>query len=724
MEINELIKLFKVSKSNNNIFQCKCPAHDDLTASLTITNNKDKILLFCHAGCSLENILQAVNLNIKDLFNSNNINQKVLLRKYNYEDENGNLIHSTLRFIDNQGHKSFLQCSYKNNKEIYSLKGIKTYLYKLPELIEEAALGRDIYIVEGEKDVENLRSRGISATTAPMGANKWRDSYNKYFKNANVVIIPDNDIPGKGHAELIYNAIKDIAFSVKIVNLPNLTEKEDVTDWFNKFHTVDELFDIVNATQTFNKRKETIIKIKEENEIHKKNLEIEFIQDFIYTKEDKRRLISFNVCKVLAENFNICTSIMQGKRQYFIYRNGFWEQCPRDYISHLFVHWLYPTSCTSNNIKNVIELLHSLPEFSVDENKFNSLVNYVNLNNCSYNLEKMQAEPHNPEHFFTYKTSYDYNPDSVPVLFNSSLSLYSLNNPDWIKAFWEIAGYCMIGSFQFQKMFWFTGSKGRNGKGTCIRIIEYLVGEKFTVSDIDTREFRERFYKSRLIGKRLATAGDLHNRVANISTLKQLTGGDKQMTDIKFSEARSFTNVAKFIFAMNQLPELPHNENITPIAKRILILPFEYEIKIPDANIEDKMMLELSGIFNMAIEGLKRLKTNREFTEVERGIKVLELYRKNIPIFENFVVDNISYDTEFSGTFLYTIWDRYLDYMKDVFGGDNWKNDKDIPIKNVWNLSESIRKYFFDKKIDLRIEKKSSHEKRSTYTFLHNIYLK
>jgi len=61
----------------------------------------------------------------------------------------------------------------------------------------------------------------------------------------------------------------------------------------------------------------------------------------------------------------------------------------------------------------------------------------------------------------------------------------------------------MTGTFDIQKMFWFTGSKGRNGKGTCIRVIENLVGDTFTISDIDTREFRENFTRIDLEAKDL-----------------------------------------------------------------------------------------------------------------------------------------------------------------------------------------------------------------------------
>lgn len=289
----------------------------------------------------------------------------------------------------------------------------------------------------------------------------------------------------------------------------------------------------------------------------------------------------------------------------------------------------------------------------------------------------------------------------------------------WTDLFYEIAGYCLRGDYPFQKMFWFTGSKGRNGKGTCVRIIENLVGHQYTVSDIDPRDLRERFYKTRLMGKRLATSGDLHNRLANVATLKQLTGGDKQTSDVKFGDAITFTNVAKLIFAMNQLPSLPENENIIPIAKRIVILPFEAEISKPDAGIEDIFQKELSGIFNYTVEGLKRLMRNREFTVTERGEKILDMYSKKIPTIDSFIEENfIVHNGEYKGVFLWKVWQRYEIFMKEIYGGEYWRTDNTVEIKNSYNMSSYIQKFFASNGHFLKSEKKYCHEKNTTHTYI------
>ena len=68
MHLNEIISHFEGAKPlNKNSYQVKCPVHQDDKASLTITEENNKILLYCHAGCNTKDILKAVNLTEKDL---------------------------------------------------------------------------------------------------------------------------------------------------------------------------------------------------------------------------------------------------------------------------------------------------------------------------------------------------------------------------------------------------------------------------------------------------------------------------------------------------------------------------------------------------------------------------------------------------------------------------------------------------------------------------------
>src|SRR5262249_38052441 len=89
-----------------------------------------------------------------------------------------------------------------------------------------------VYIVEGEKDADNLRAIGLTATCNAGGAGKWRPEYTDSFKlHQRVVILPDNDDAGRRHAKQVAESLAGYVRSVRILELPGLQAKGDVSDW-------------------------------------------------------------------------------------------------------------------------------------------------------------------------------------------------------------------------------------------------------------------------------------------------------------------------------------------------------------------------------------------------------------------------------------------------------------------------------------------------------------
>lgn len=695
MTYNEILNKFSIQSEKNKV-QVKCPAHDDGQASLTISKgSQGKTVLHCHAGCQNVDILSKVGLEIKDLFDSDfqdKRSSQTLEDEYIYTDENGDKKHFSKKFRLPNTKKRFLQGHYENHKEVYGLEGVITYPYNLPAVLRGIVDKKTIYIVEGEKDAKNLISNGLIATTNPSGAGKWKKEFNKYFKDAEIIIFPDNDTPGASHANDVYKNLNSIASSVMICELPDLPPKGDVSDYLQN-HTFAELMQFVDsekqkATERKEKLKNKVKEIRDDNDFNFRDI-VE-VQEQIY--DAKGRVIAFELLNILHEKYNIKTSVIQGKRKYFFYKAGCWNEIDKDSLGLYFFYYLREEDRRARFISEVINIINSDYRFVVDESVWDSKNHLVNLKNCTFDLVANKPLPHSPNFYFTYKTSYDYNPDAKCPEFDKSLREYSktrgIADEYWIKRFYEIAGYAMYGEMPLQKMFWFTGSSGRNGKGTAIRMIERLVGIKFTISDIDTRDIREKFYKTRLIKKRLATAGDLHHRLANISSLKQLTGGDMQMTDVKFGDAVAFVNNAKFIFAMNQVPTIPDGESIKPIAKRIVCLQFNHEISNPDSDIENKFNAELSGIFNKAVQGFQDLFKKREFTPVKNADKWLANWAEKKPPLQEFL-SRYEYDSTAKGLWLIDVWREYCKTMVEFYGS-KWEFEQNLQVKGIRKLKEKL----------------------------------
>jgi predicted P-loop ATPase len=130
-------------------------------------------------------------------------------------------------------------------------KGLKIP-YRLPELL--AAEHDDVFIAEGEKDVDNLVKHGFTATTNSGGAKKWSSDLNRHFVGKNVYILPDNDDAGFDHARIVAAQLLQVARAVHVINLPGLPPKGDVSDWFAAGGTVDQFADLARQVKPIDAR--------------------------------------------------------------------------------------------------------------------------------------------------------------------------------------------------------------------------------------------------------------------------------------------------------------------------------------------------------------------------------------------------------------------------------------------------------------------------------------
>jgi len=112
--------------------------------------------------------------------------------------------------------------------------------------------GETILLVEGEKDADRATAElGLIGTTCPMGAESWRAAYTKMLHDARVVLIPDNDRAGRQHMDNVGRDLLGVAKSVKRVDLPNLPDKGDLSDWIDAGGNREALLSIIEQTPEF-----------------------------------------------------------------------------------------------------------------------------------------------------------------------------------------------------------------------------------------------------------------------------------------------------------------------------------------------------------------------------------------------------------------------------------------------------------------------------------------
>jgi hypothetical protein len=219
----------------------RCPAHDDKHESLTYREADDgRVLVRCHAGCTIEQILAALRLESADLFppREPKEDRRRIESTYDYTDEQGRLLYQVVRFAG----KTFRQRRPAPNGHgswVWNLQRTRRVPYRLPKLLETAHSGGTIYIAEGEKDVHALEAAGACATCNPGGAGKWQPAYADHLVGASaVVVIADADEPGYAHAQSVARSLAQRQIPHTIVRVRT---GKDASDHLAAGHTLADL---------------------------------------------------------------------------------------------------------------------------------------------------------------------------------------------------------------------------------------------------------------------------------------------------------------------------------------------------------------------------------------------------------------------------------------------------------------------------------------------------
>jgi hypothetical protein len=163
---------------------------------------------------------------------------------FDYRDERGELLFQVVRFAN----KEFRQRRPDGcGGWIWKLDNARRVPYRLPELLKSNG---NVFIVEGEKDVETLARIGFVATTNPGGAGKWREEYGEYLRGRVCILLPDNDDSGRAHMRDVAEKLRTFAMQTITVDLPALSTKGDVSDWFAQGRTPAELLALIGKEET------------------------------------------------------------------------------------------------------------------------------------------------------------------------------------------------------------------------------------------------------------------------------------------------------------------------------------------------------------------------------------------------------------------------------------------------------------------------------------------
>jgi CHC2 zinc finger/D5 N terminal like len=191
--------------------------------------------------------------------------EKVVVDTFEYTDENGSVLFAKDRIEFQKPDGNFVLKDGKHDKVfrqrrpdpehpgkwIHNVTGVRVVPYRLPELLEAVAAGHPILVVEGEAKANLLWSWGVAATRCAGGAEKWKPEHSEFLRDADVVLLPDNDVPGFKHAAKVGAMLSGIAKRVRLLVLPDLPPKGDIKDWADANGTREQLDALIEQAQDY-----------------------------------------------------------------------------------------------------------------------------------------------------------------------------------------------------------------------------------------------------------------------------------------------------------------------------------------------------------------------------------------------------------------------------------------------------------------------------------------
>lgn len=617
-----LSRLNNVSEKGAGQWTALCPAHDDANPSLSIAEGDRQPVVFkCHANCSSESIVDALGMDwtsvcdadseAKDEFYSKPWEHGEHVATYSYHNASGEHVYDVKRYEhperDWKTFRPYLPGNFRAG-----LGKTRRVLYRLREAMEAAADERVVFVVEGEKDVETLRDAGFTATTSGASSS-WTDRYAERLAGARVVVIPDNDDAGREFALDVARSCYDSASFVRILELEDVPEDGgDVTDWFNRGHTDDELAEAVKNTDNWTPRETAGGAPHGDGQAHPEPTLAADATDgwkavqALY-EDGKSKQARHQAAQLAIDEQHFATHAKSERLYAYDPENKVYGDRGEQTLATMLVNNLgyHHSQHEQNEIAGKIRPLTYREQFGGA---------CIPVANGDLHLDPLRLEDATPDRAPLHRSPASWRPEATCPKFKHHLSelVPTQAERDTLQ---EYAGYCLLHwDLPFHKALFVVGPTA-SGKSTTLAVLQKMLG---SVTSLSPQQLvNGRFGPAELEGAWANVRSDISAALLkDIGLFKELTAGDPIYAERKYEQGYTFRPTAKHIYSANQLPEVSIDDDA--FYRRILIVSFPTTIpkdqRVNRATVDAQLEEEMDGILRWAVEGLQRLRSNGGFT--------------------------------------------------------------------------------------------------------------
>lgn len=307
------------------------------------------------------------------------------------------------------------------------------------------------------------------------------------------------------------------------------------------------------------------------------------------------------------EKYSICTDEESDIMYY--YQGGVYHPNAERFIKEL-AEKDFLGSCSNQFVNEIIGMIKRGTYARLDT--YTVEPELINVRNGLLNIQTGELLDHTPDLFFTVQLPIRYDPKASCPKIEKFFS--EVVAPENVPLLEEIVAWTLWRPYDIHKavMLW---GHGRNGKGAFLRLLEAFLGIE-NVSHVSLPQLvGDRFAAVDLVGKAANIYGDLPAKdLSETDAFKNVTGQDTIRVQNKFAKAFDYSNTAKMFFSANKLPRSP--DDTDAYYERWIIIKFPYRFGTTerpfntnlDAEISSPQ--ELSGLLNLSLEALKRMRSN------------------------------------------------------------------------------------------------------------------
>lgn len=543
-----------------------------------------------------------------------------IVTTYDYRDESGGLLYQAVRLEP----KSFRQRrpnpdTKSKKKWLWSVKGTRLVPYRLPEMLA-AASTQPVVIVEGEKDADRLAGLGIVATTNVAGACHWRREYAEHFSGRAVVILPDNDQPGRDHARQVAASLHGVARAVKIVELPGLAEKGDVSDWLDQGGTIADLAGLIREATVWSPpaKEPHDGQAGTDGSIQPPGIDDPEGRTEVANgrRFAQRHVGSFRWCPALgwlawdgrrwAQD-----STRQVETAAKTIHDRLWADVAEfqgDSDTYRAMASFARSSGKAIGVSAMLRLACSEPGIPIQATTLDADPWLFNCENGTVDLRTGELRPHAKADCITKIAPTVYSPEATCPTWLAFLGQIMGGQADVIEFLQRAVGMSISGAIREHALLVLYGT-GQNGKSTFLNTLQAVIGGDYAMKAplgmLMARPHENHpTERADLRGRRFVTAIEVEegSRIAE-SLVKELTGGDIIRARFMRQDFFEFSPTHHIWLAVNHRPEVRGTD--AGIWRRIKLVPFSVSIPADrqDRELPEKLLAERSGILAWAVRG-------------------------------------------------------------------------------------------------------------------------